>query len=67
MTIAAQFQSFFDSLRFKSIWTASRLFLEEPVVKFYHLVNGKQKIELTFADQSVWEGEETVNREIGGL
>lgn len=61
MTTSEKFTIFYENMRIKSVWLATRYFAEEPIVKFYgSRINGKQKISITFADLSTWETEETL-------
>jgi hypothetical protein len=59
MNTAEKFTIFYENMRLKSIWAATRMFAEEPVIKFYGArINGVQKVKITFEDMSEWEGTE---------
>ena len=61
MTTAQKFTIFYENMKIKSVWLATRYFAEEAIVKFYgSRINGKQTIRITFADMSQWEGEENL-------
>jgi hypothetical protein len=61
MTTSEKFEIFYTNMRLKSIWAATRMFAEKPVIKFYSArINGKQTVKITFRDMSEWEGEETL-------
>jgi hypothetical protein len=61
MTTAEKFEIFYSNMRLKSIWAATRMFAEEPIIKFYgSRINGRQTVKITFADMSTFEGEETL-------